>query len=95
MSRVYDSYMADLAEAIINPSSLALQFQVQGIIAREVQRAITDKGNTETALDKTIRLLNAVGNFVRANEDQIAKVVDVFRRCQDTKRIAEAMAENG
>ena len=95
MSRVYTSYIAKLAEAIVNPSSLALLFEAEEVIAGDVQRAITDRYTTETAQDRTIRLLNAVGNYVRATEGGIAKVVDVFRRCPDTKLIAVAMAEAG
>ena len=95
MSSVYYSYIDKLAEAIVNPSSLALSFQAKGIIGRDVQRAITAKDNTESAQDRTLRLLNAVGKYVSIYPYTLGIVIQVFSNYQVTKPIAVKMAEDG
>ena len=95
MSSVYYSYIDKLAEAIVNPSNLALSFQAKGIIGRDVQVAITDKGGIESAQDRTLRLLNAVGKHVSAFPDKLATVAQVFHDDKVTARIAAKMAEDG
>ena len=95
MSSVYDSYIAKLAEAIVNPSNLALSFQAKGIIGRDVQVTITDKGTTESAQDRTVKLLNAVGKHVSAFPDKLTAVTQVLHEYQVTKSIASKMAEDG
>lgn len=95
MSGVYYSYIDKLAEAIVNPSSLALSFQVQRIIARDVQRAITDKGSTESAQDRTIKLLNAVGRHLSAYPDKLGTVTQVLFDYEVTKGIAVKIARDG